>query len=250
MVVLHGIEVSCSYNGKEKTKGGYAHFCCFGTFNDNHTTYYYKNYLQLQKDISNLIKNYSLVQFNHPLFSRLLDSEFIKLNGFHLIEVYNHKDYYEETGIQNAELLIRTLLNHNKKLLVTAGDDFHGPYKNCKTDKCFGGFLMVNANKNEQDIINSIKNGEFYASCGPEIFDYRICGRKIKIKTSKVKNIIFLTNKRKCKNIFDDNDKEINYGEYVLSGEEFYVWCKVVDKNGKMAWTQPIYIDNNNYFKS
>lgn len=109
---------------------------------------------------------------------------------------------------------------------------------------------MVNANKNEQDIINSIKNGEFYASCGPEIFDYRICGRKIKIKTSKVKNIIFLTNKRKCKNIFDDNDKEINYGEYVLSGEEFYVWCKVVDKNGKMAWTQPIYIDNNNYFKS
>jgi len=246
IVLLHGIEVSCMYRGKDKNKGEYAHFSCFSPYdNKNNKIYYYENVLELQQNINKLKEKYCLVQFNHPLFSKFLDNEFISFEGYDLIEVYNHKDFKEETGMQNAEQLIRTLLNNHKKVIITAGDDFHGPYKKIKNDKCNGGYIMVEANKNELDIINAIKSGKFYATTAPKILDYRIEEGILKITTSPVKNIIFYSNMRKCKNIFDENDKEIISGQYELKGDEFYIWVKVIDKNGKIAWTQPLYIEKN-----
>lgn len=244
IVLIHGIEASCLYTGKDKTKGEFTHFCCFAPYKEIKTKIYkYKDYLGLQKNIKELNKQYSLIQFNHPLFSALLNDEFIKLEGYQLIEIYNHDDFLEETGMQNSEQLIRELLNHNKKILVTAVDDFHGPYQKVKNDKCFGGYIMVNANKNEKDIIQAIKDGKFYATTGPKILDYRIEKGKLRIETSPVKRIIFYSNMRKCKNVFQGEDDEITMGEYQLKGEEFYIWTKIIDKYGNIAWTQPIYLD-------
>lgn len=244
IVLIHGIEASCLYTGIDNTKGEYVHFCCFAPYGKvSQKIQQYKNYLELQENIKELNKEYSLIQLNHPLSSKLLDDEFIKLNGYQLIEIYNHDDFLEETGMQNSEQLIRQLLNHNKKILVTAVDDFHGPYKEVKNDKCFGGYIMVNSNKNEKDIINAIKAGKFYATTGPKILDYRIEEGKLKIETTPVKRIIFYSNIRNCKNIFDENDSEITKGEYIIAGEELYVWAKIVDKYGNIAWTQPVYFD-------
>lgn len=243
IVLLHGIESSCIYAGIDDTKGEYTHFCCFDCQNPNNERQYYKDYLELQNNIDNIKKNYSLIQFNHPLFSRLLDNEVIKLKGYNLLEIYNHKDFLRETGMQNAEMLVRTLLNHHHKLWVTANDDFHGPYNKTVIDKCFGGYIMVEAEKDEKSILSSIKDGKFYATTGPRILDYRIEGQTIKIKTSPVKKIIFYSNMRNCKNIYDKNNDDINYGEYIIKGDEFYIWAKIIDQNGNIAWAQPIYIN-------
>lgn len=246
IVLIHGIEVSCLYIGKDKTKGEFTHFCCFGPYNKRKSSIYrYSNYLELQENIKKLKEEYSLIQLSHPLFSGLLSGEWIEIEGYHLIEIYNHDDFLEETGMQNSEQLIRELLNHHKKLLVTAVDDFHGPYQKVKNDKCFGGYIMVNANKKEKDIVQAIKEGKFYATTGPQILDYRIEKGTLKIETSPVKRIIFYSNMRKCKNIFHEDGSEITIGEYQLKGEEFYIWTKVIDKYGNIAWTQPIYLEQN-----
>ena len=247
-VLLHGIEVSCIYKGNNELKGKYTHFNCFMPYkNNSNKIYYYNNITELQKDLNELNQNYKLIQFNHPLFSRFLDNEFINIENYNLIEIYNHKDFLEETGMQNAEQIVRTLLNNHKRVFVTAGDDFHGSYEK-KNNKCFGGYIMVEAKNNEIDILNAIKSGKFYASTGPKILDYRIEGRVLKIKTVPVSNIIFYSNMRKCKNIFSKDNAKITQGEYILQGEEYYIWTKVIDENGKMAWTQPIFIDNTSYF--
>ena len=248
IVLLHGIEYSCIYNGSDETKGEYTHFNCFLPKNSqSDEIYYYKDINEFQCNINKLNRKYSLIQFNHPLFSKFLDNEFIQFNNYNLIEIYNHKDFIEETGMQNAELLIRNLLNHHKKVLITATDDFHGPYTKTINDKCFGGYIMLDSKKNELDILNSIKDGKFYPTTGPVIFDYRMEGRILKIKTSPVKNIIFYSNLRRCKNCFSKDNTKINNAEYVLNGDEFYIWVKIIDFNGKMAWTQPVYIDNSIY---
>ena len=242
IVLIQGIEASCLYVGEDTTKGEYMHFCCFEPYRKVETKIqYYRDYLELQENINNLNREYSLIQLNHPLFSRFLSDEFIKLNGYQLIEIYNHDDFLEETGIQNSEQLIRELLNHNKKILLTAGDDFHGPYKKVKNDRCFGGYIVVNSKKNEKDIIQAIRKGRFYATTGPKILDYRMENGKLKIETSPVKRIIFYSNMRKCKNIFSEDGDEITKTEYQIRGEEFYIWAKIIDKYGNIAWTQPIY---------
>lgn len=241
IILLPGIESSCIY-GKDR----YVHFNCFIKKNKDvlDQMQYYKTIDELQKDINKLRNNYSIIQLNHPLFSRLLDTEWLQISGYDMIEVYNHKDYSDEYGLYNSEQLIRTLLNHHKKFYVTAGDDFHGPYKRTLNDKCFGGYIMVEAEKEASSILASIKDGKFYATMGPIILDYRLCGNKLKIETSPVQRIIFYSNMRHCKNIYSDMGEDITTGEYTLCGEEYYVWVKIVDASGKIAWAQPIYFEN------
>lgn len=249
IILLPGIESSCIYNGMIKEKGPYVHFNCF-IKNINHidVVLNYSNVEELQQNLNKLKEKYSLIQLNHPMFSKLTDTEWLKLSGYNLIEIYNHKDYLEEFGEYSSEYLIRTLLNNHKKFYITAGDDFHGPYNQNVKDKCYGGYIMVEADKNYESIILAIKNGKFYASTGPTILDYRICGREISIKTKPVQRIIFYSNMRHCKNIYSGDSASINGGSYILQGDEYYVWVKVIDKDGNTAWTQPIFIDLNSYF--
>ena len=244
ITLIHGIEESSLYVQNDDRRGTYAHFNCFiPKENVKAKVKYYQNVGDLQKNIDELNKMYSLVQFNHPLFSRFLDNEHLALDGYDLIEIYNHKDFVEETGMSNAENLIRTMLNNHKKFWISANDDFHGPYYGTKNDRCFGGFNMVCADNNEESILHAIKNGYFYPTTGPMIKDFRREGNIFKIETTPVKRIIFYSNMRRCKNIYDLNDEEITYGEYELRGNEFYLWVKIIDKDGKLAWSQPVYLE-------
>lgn len=248
LVLLHGIEATCTYRGNDPAMGDYAHFTCMERKLKNDAEYkegFYEDGQGVQNYIDALNKKYRLIQFNHPLFSKLLDSEFIQLKGYHLFEVYNHKDFQKETGLESAEWLARVLLNHGVHFWVTAGDDFHGPYRNTKFDECFGGWVMVQAEKNVNSIVDALYQGQFYASTGPQILYYAKEGQRIKIKTSDAQRIIFYSNLRRCKNVFHNDGSTLNEAEYELSGKEKYIWTKVVDSRGKTAWTQPFFLAEN-----
>ena len=246
LVVLAGQEVSCSYVGDPACKGGYAHFSCYQKKGSFVPPMQYRNAAELQECIDTLKANYRLVQFNHPLFStmfaRLSDRDVISLRDYDLIELYNHKDFRNETGIFGADVLVRYILNEKKKILLTAGDDFHGPYKNAKNDYFAGGYIMVHAEKNEESILSAIESGNFYPTTGPEILDYRRIGNTFTITTSPVKNIIFYSNVRRCKNIMNDDNSDITSGEYTIREDDYYIWAKIIDESGKAAWTQPIFL--------
>lgn len=246
MLIIAGQEVTCDYVGDPECKGAYVHFSCFHRKGAPTPKMAYGNASELQACIDVLKKNYRLVQFNHPLFSamfaKLSERDVVSLDDYDLLEIYNHKDFRNETGISSAEVLVRCVLNDRKKLLLTAGDDFHGPYKKAKNDYFGGGYIMVNAEKNEESILCAIERGDFYSTTGPRIIDYRRIGNRLEIMTSPVKNIIFYSNVRRCKNILSDNGDDITFGEYEIRDADHYVWVKIVDEDGKTAWTQPIYL--------
>lgn len=206
----------------------------------------YRNAAELQQCLDVLKDHYRLVQFNHPLFSSMFadlrDEEIVSLDGYHFLELYNYKDFRNETGLPCAEIMVRRILNAHKKVLLTAGDDFHGPYKKSANDYLGGGYIMLRAEKNEESIARALENGDFYATTGPKILDYRRIGNRFIIRTSPVKNIIFYSNVRRCKNIMTDDNADITVGEYDVRDEDFYVWVKAVDADGKTAWAQPVYL--------
>ncbi len=246
LIVLEGQEVSCHYNGDPACRGGYVHFSCFQKKNDPVLPMSYRDAAELQRCLDTLAARYRLVQFNHPLFSsmfaNLSDMDIVGLDGYHFLEIYNHKDFRNETGLSSAEILVRRILNARKKVILTAGDDFHGPYKKAVNDYFGGGCVMVNAERNADDILSALENGDFYPTTGPKILDYRRVGNRFIIKTTPVKNIIFYSNVRRCKNIMTDDNADVTIGEYDLRDEDFYVWVKAVDAHGKTAWTQPVYL--------
>lgn len=242
LLILHGEEVSCNYVGNDFYKAAYAHFCCFLKTRQVENSFSYETAEDLAACIEKIRNRYYFVQFNHPMFSRFSDEEMLQISGYHAMEVYNHKDYYKETGLNSADALVRFLLNHKKKFFLTAGDDFHGPYKNTVHDFCCGGWIMVKAEKNEKAILTALKRGDFYASTGPVIYDYRREDNVFKIETSPAQHIIFYTNDRRCKHIRNDDGTDVTKGELMLRPTDYYVWVRILDAQGNCAWTQPVYL--------
>lgn len=46
-------------------------------------------------------------------------------------------------------------------ILLTAGDDFHGPYKKVKNDRCFGGYIVVNSKKMKKILYKQLEKEDF-----------------------------------------------------------------------------------------
>jgi len=148
--------------------------------------------------------------------------------NFNFIEVFN-------TGIGYfVEEPWDFLLSNGRKIFALATDDCH----NVKGKGFNRGWVMVRANS-DKDILNSLRNGNFYASTGNDI-EITVEGDTIIAKSSN-------------KSIFDfkgkngeilKNDGNVNESKYTLTGDEIYVRvraCTVPD--GKMAWSQPVFIE-------
>ncbi|MCL2085591.1 CehA/McbA family metallohydrolase [Candidatus Saccharibacteria bacterium] len=245
-LLIPSMEVSCNYVGDDPMKGSYTHFNIFGDkIWDNGIIYpkfEYSSVEDIQRVINLLKSRGYLVQWNHPLISRFTEEEFLSLRGYDFIEIYNHKDFLEKTGILAANYMYRSLLNHGHRILHTATDDFHGKEDPALTRAFIKSFVMVEADLDRDDIFTALGRGSFYSSTGPLIHDYRIENGVIKIETSPVANIIFLSQRNGCKNVFSVNGDQIEKAEYEISGEEDYVLTQVIDAHGNPAWTQPIFL--------
>ena len=245
LTIIPGIEVTCDYKGnEEKLNGTYLHFNVYFKNNDEDKEFKIYNYNDkndLQLILNDLKKHNGLIQFNHPLFSRIPEDTICNLDGINFLEIYNNKDFLDEVGIDSFDGLILSMLRNDKKILLTANDDYHGK-EDLKLDKIYRkAFNVVQGDNTTDNILNKIKEGYFYSSNGPKIYDYRFENGIFKIKTDDVKYIVFYSNLRHCKKIHNFQNS-VNYGEYILSGLEKFIWVVIVDNQGNKAWTQPYWL--------
>ena len=88
--------------------------------------------------------------------------------------------------------------------------------------------------------------GNYYSSAGPEIYDWGVKDGKVWIDCSKVERVNFVAG-----NIVNDGGTVIGelrkdtltHAEHTLKGHESYVRVEVVDRFGRAAWTNPIYLE-------
>ena len=84
------------------------------------------------------------------------------------------------------------------------------------------------------------RSGDFYASTGVELRDYEVTDTAITItfqeKTSSKYRIEFIgANGRVLKEAI------ASPATYTFAGGETYVRAKIIESNGRMAWTQPVF---------
>jgi len=171
----------------------------------------------------------------HPMRSftppRYLDC----LKGLFGIEIYNNGSSIEHDFDSDAQYWDE-LLDSGMRLYGVATDDDHGDYYSC------GGWVMVKSENNAGAILNALKNGEFYSSCGPEIYDFYIDGNKVVVDCSPVDTIYLHCAKHPTDRAFNPGG-EITHGVLNIDDSFPYVRISVIDKNGKKAWTNPIFLD-------
>ena len=132
------------------------------------------------------------------------------------------------------------LLGHGKKIFGVAVDDGHSMSDHCN------GWVMVNAENNVASILEALKNGAFYSSTGPEIYDFYLEDDLFVVECSPAAKIRCVCDNHRFRNIYPGGDKNqpgtITRGEFEYDNEP-YVRISVIDRSGKIAWTNPIFYD-------
>lgn len=202
----------------------------------------------LQKNIDDVRAAGGVPQINHPNFGWALTANEIKrLKNVRLMEIFNGHPLVNNLGgggLPSAEQIWDELLSSGIVIYGIADDDSHSFKKiGDKTQATPGqGWIYVRAGElTPAAILSAMDNGDFYASTGVELEDYKAdaAGISLKIKegrSSKYRIQFIGSGGRILKETYE------NPAAYKFTGNEGYVRAKIYESNGKLAWTQPFFI--------
>ena len=175
-----------------------------------------------------------LVCYNHPFWSLQTYEDYSALKGCFAIEIYNHGCEITDGFYGYNPQVYDEMLRLQNKIYCLSTDDNHN-FKPVDSPDCdsFGGFVMINSeNLTYSDIMNSLKNGDFYSSQGPELYEISLNGNKLTVKCSDVKLIVVYTDGRKC---YIAKGENLTGAEFTLKGNEKYIRVMCRDKEHKDA---------------
>lgn len=179
----------------------------------------------------------NLTIYCHPEWSATPPRLFETQKGNIAMEIRNSGNV-ENHDMDVDALYWDEILGKGLKLWGVAADDAHG-------QQHMGlSYVMVNAENNINAILEALKEGKFYSSCGPEIYDFYVDGEFVYIDCSKVAKIRLHSDQHPTR-IIRSADGDLTHGEFNLKdwvGYYDYVRMSVVDKDGNIAWTNPIFL--------
>jgi hypothetical protein len=109
-------------------------------------------------------------------------------------------------------------------------------------------------------VMEALRRGCYYSSCGPQIQDFRVCNRKISLKCSPVSEVHFVAQTFHGFSFYAKGDELITSAEFdcsdysnsrdLMTKDEFdvyskmkYIRAEVIDPKGKHAWTNPVFFE-------
>lgn len=195
-----------------------------------------KDQFELQPYLDEIHANNNLTIYCHPGWSTTSAREFEQLKGNVAMEIWN-TECVRGFDMDKDAMYWDELLRQGIRIWGVATDDTH------KYEGVCQGWVRVNAEKNVDSILNAIKNGAFYSSCGPEIYDFYVEDGKAVIKCSPAKMIRFHYGYRP--NVVKRAEDELLTAAETAVGETHtYIRASITDEQGRMAWTNPIYLND------
>lgn len=177
------------------------------------------------------------VIFAHPYWSGHNINDMLAVDGYIAMEVHNSYDgiYYIGKGYSSVQW--DQLLNTGKIIPAVAVDDVH-------RSKYVGfSWIMIKAKElTPTAIMDSLRAGSFYASCGPVFEDFRIDGDSVIVKCSPAVEICFMGQNNISHNVTADKNNLITSAKYKLPEKIKWARAEIIDANGRHAWTNPIVI--------
>lgn len=190
---------------------------------------------EFQPVVDDMLKNNNLAIYCHPDWSYTPARSFEKIKGFTAMEIWNSGCVLEDYLDTDNGLVWDELLRGGQHIFAVATDDGH-----CAAHHCHG-WVRVNAEKNIPSIFDAIKNGAFYASTGPEIYDFYMEDNVAHIKCSPVKWIKFHMGTYPVR-LQKNADGLITEACMKVAPHAAFVRASIEDENGKRAWTNPFFL--------
>jgi len=187
-----------------------------------------------------------LIMLNHPDWSLLQYRDVQEMDCFFGMEVFNYGSEWQDRVGDSSHFWDAALMD-GKRWLGVSTDDNHNeyvtspgwPFDHRESDS-FGGWVMLKAkNRSAEAITEALENGSFYSSSGPEIYDFSLQEGIAHVACSPVSRIIFKGEQRNYVRQIGSNLTEFTAP---LRGNKEYVRVECIDEQGKVAYSNPIYL--------
>lgn len=178
----------------------------------------------------------------HPYWSVLTMQDLLRLERYIGIEVYNTSCYY---SIAKGHSLVHwdALLTRGRKVWGVAADDVHWHFNDHRPNDACGGWVMVKAPAlTEQNILNALRNGCFYASNGPAMDDITAGEATVRARVSESRSINFIADYARGESFTSLDGKPLTKAEFKLRGKEKYLRVECVRADGQAAWSNPLWV--------
>ena len=197
-----------------------------------------KDQEEYQQHLDDIHAKGNLTIYCHPEWSSTPARYFEKQKGNFAMEIWNSSGAINYDMDKDAAYWDE-LLGQGKVIYGVAADDGHKLHEYCL------GWVMVRAENRVDAILEALKNGAFYSSCGPEIYDFYVQDGKAVIECSPAVKIRFHSDMHPTR-IVKAGDETLTHAEWDLNFRNRpykYIRASVVDKDGKCAWTNPIFLE-------
>jgi hypothetical protein len=201
----------------------------------------------VQRSVDAIRQANGIPHINHPNFGWAITADDLNaLRNDKLFEIYNGHPQVNNAGgggVPGMEEVWDRILSSGKLIYGLADDDAH-VFKQPGNPNVAGpgrGWVFVHADRlAARPIVEALDRGDFYASTGVELLDYRVTPSAITIAVkmelfSKYRVQFIGRNGRVLSEAISSP------AVYEFKGDELYVRAKVLDSNGRMAWTQPVW---------
>lgn len=179
----------------------------------------------------------------HPEWSGTAADDFRMLRGNFAMEIWN-SGCAMENGIDTDAAYWDELLTEGQKIFGVATDDGHSMDQHCV------GWVRVSSGNSVPEILEALKAGRFYSSCGPEIYDFYVENGRVCLKCSPVVSIQMRHLRRPYRIARpaegEETLTEASFPLYRCTGAP-YVRAVVTDAQGRKAWTNPIFLNEEDF---
>lgn len=199
----------------------------------------------LQRNVNAIREAMGVPHINHPNFGWAITTDDLRqVRNDRLLEIYNGHPLVNNLGgggVPGMEEVWDALLSDGKLIYGIAVDDAHvfkRPWDSAAPRPGRGWVVVRTARLSPQSILAALEGGEFYSSTGVELEDYKATDESVTVAVKQVPSskyrIQFIgRNGRLLKEVLSSP------AMYTIQGGEGYVRAKVLESNGRIAWTQP-----------
>ena len=216
------------------------HTVCLGPLEGNGYTQdqvleggHVRDQFEYQAVLDDIHAHGTLTVYCHPEWSGTPAQEFMRMKGNFAMEIWNSGCAIENHQDMNAAYWDE-LLYEGQHIWGVAADDGHAMDQHCR------GWVRVKAENNVPAILRALENGDFYASTGPEIYDFYVEDGTAHIACSPVRSVEFIS--WRMPSVVVDGEDMTRASGRLRKGVGCYVRASVIDREGHRAWTNPIFL--------
>lgn len=225
---LDGIEL----DGHDQ-EGSYFHVVCLGLVKDIDREQGFESALQAARDQG------ALTILAHPYWSGNALADVLRWE-FDGVEIYNHVCHWLN-GKSCGQVHWDAALMRDSSTLGIASDDTH---LNKNENGWNGGWIMVNAQEcKSETIIDAIRRGNFYSSCGPEFQSIIFENDQLHVETSPVQFARLVGPGYGGQRVGGYDSDPIESFSFSVPDDWKYVYLEIEDPDGRRAWTNALFIE-------